>query len=1046
MRTIIVAAILAVTGQAFAGPVLPVGCPNCLLNTASPQDAQVNIGTAVIRGTLTVSTLSVTNLVMTNLTATQFVGGGAGLTSLNASALASGTASSSVVTGNYYGITGLGIISSGTWNAGKIGTQYGGSGQNWSTVNQGALPYFSGTGAMSTLAAGTVNYVLQAGGASANPSWTNAPTVLGTNVTAIPLANLSTGNLPSGIKATDASLVTVTGSKVSGNISGNAANITGTLALSSLAAGAFSTANPASSVTATGVTPIVCGGATQLCQVNVHSDGRVYAAAQSSISIPTSGLQNGTLPAGVTIAAAGVNPGALGTSVIASSIAANGVVPGTYGGALQSAQIAVGLDGRVTSATQFIIPSVSTRTAWTDQDNDWHGAAQTSVSTWTFANNVGIGGSLTAGSFSVGGSTLVVTAGTTTVNRLQLITPLSMSYGGTSASDGPSGLSNLGGAKSGVNADITVLQGLNRVTSSFTMASSSITANGILNTASEIIASTLTILGNAFSVGGSSFTVGGGSATVAYGLTVGGQMTASVGTFTSRVNIGTGTENPYGAIAYVNGTVVAQSTSTTEGSSVFEIRDASGPVTAKFMQGSGDGSIIYQGYNTLGASSLVIRKGGNFNTAGTITSFGLTDTGGITVAGNSVLGKNAVNSSGAVLFSSGMAIIQSTSPTVASVIFEVREASGTPSLQILQGSPSQNGNILKVLNNLGGTTFSVNENGNTSIVGALTQTGPVTMGSSLGVTGATYLAGGITASSGTFTATGPTQYSITASSGISALFFKGDGTQITGIVASTALALASQGTSAGSGKFALGVDTAGNALLGTTDATTNGLSGSTAPWSSGAAYTSLASLGGAASVPTRQSFLSGSGTYNRPAGVRQIEGEECAGGGGGGGNSAYGLDGGATYFSSFVASHGIGGVGGNGGYSNYVLGPAGGSGGSGGGWVIAAGNAGGVSNPANYAFSGQGGGSGFWGGAGPGCSGTCANGGAGGANTGGGGGGACNGANCGSGGTGGECKKFFIDSPASSYSYGVGNGGAGGTGGNTGGPGGSGAIYIKEIY
>ncbi|GAI11372.1 unnamed protein product, partial [marine sediment metagenome] len=49
----------------------------------------------------------------------------------------------------------------------------GGTGQNWSAVTIGALPYFSGTGTMSTLGAGTANYLLMANGAAA-PSWTNA--------------------------------------------------------------------------------------------------------------------------------------------------------------------------------------------------------------------------------------------------------------------------------------------------------------------------------------------------------------------------------------------------------------------------------------------------------------------------------------------------------------------------------------------------------------------------------------------------------------------------------------------------------------------------------------------------------------------------------------------------------------------------------------------------------------------------------------------------------------------------------------------------------
>jgi hypothetical protein len=49
---------------------------------------------------------------------------------------------------------------------------YGGTGQNWSAVTIGRIPYFSGTGTMSTLAAGTTGQILVSGG-SAAPVWTS---------------------------------------------------------------------------------------------------------------------------------------------------------------------------------------------------------------------------------------------------------------------------------------------------------------------------------------------------------------------------------------------------------------------------------------------------------------------------------------------------------------------------------------------------------------------------------------------------------------------------------------------------------------------------------------------------------------------------------------------------------------------------------------------------------------------------------------------------------------------------------------------------------
>jgi hypothetical protein len=54
----------------------------------------------------------------------------------------------------------LGTVISGVWQGNTISTQYGGTGQNWSTVAQGNIPYFSATGVMSTLVPGTPNQIL----------------------------------------------------------------------------------------------------------------------------------------------------------------------------------------------------------------------------------------------------------------------------------------------------------------------------------------------------------------------------------------------------------------------------------------------------------------------------------------------------------------------------------------------------------------------------------------------------------------------------------------------------------------------------------------------------------------------------------------------------------------------------------------------------------------------------------------------------------------------------------------------------------------------
>lgn len=355
MRNAIAALLLAVAGLAHAAPIPPSSCTNCILNTASPQEAQINIGTATIRGTLNVSTLNVTNLVITNLSATNITGSGAGITALNASQLTSGTVPFARLSGSYTGITGVGTLAAGVWNGTAIGTQYGGTGQNFVTQATGTLVYFSNVGVMAGLPAAAAGRILQTNGATAAPSWTAAPQVLGTNITGIPLANLQTGNLPAAIKATDASLVSVTGAKVIGDINGNAEGITGTLSLNQLEPGTLGVNIIAQKLNATGVSSGTFGGPGFIPQIQVSTDGRIYAVSQSTLSVPPVIITPGSLPSGVLIDPTAIQAGFLGFNVVASSLNSTGAIPGTYGGPAMTLTAVLRGDGRLNSITQELI-------------------------------------------------------------------------------------------------------------------------------------------------------------------------------------------------------------------------------------------------------------------------------------------------------------------------------------------------------------------------------------------------------------------------------------------------------------------------------------------------------------------------------------------------------------------------------------------------------------------------------------------------------------------------------------------------------------------
>ena len=189
---------------------------------------------------------------------------------------------------------------------------------------------------------------------------------------------------------------------------------------------------------------------------------------------------------------------------------------------------------------------------------------------------------------------------------------------------------------------------------------------------------------------------------------------------------------------------------------------------------------------------------------------------------------------------------------------------------------------------------------------------------------------------------------------------------------------------------------------------------------------------------TRQVFISGSGTWTRPAGCKRIFVQYIGAGGGGGGEGAgngSGGNGGTTIFNSINANGGTGGgpSAGNGG--------AGGTGGTGSASLRLPGSAG--LGPTG-GVGGQGG-AGQFGGAGQGFKGV-STGGAGGTNTGGGGGGGGNTTSGAGGGGAGEYVELVIDNPSGTYSYTVGAAGSAGAGASPGGIGGSGLIIVWEYY
>ena len=109
------------------------------------------------------------------------------------SQITSGTVGSSYISGSYTGITGVGTLTAGTWNATTISPAYGGTGLTSYSV--GDLVYASGTATLSKLALGANTYVLTAGASA--PAY-------------VAQSTLSVGSATTATTATNATNVAVT--------------------------------------------------------------------------------------------------------------------------------------------------------------------------------------------------------------------------------------------------------------------------------------------------------------------------------------------------------------------------------------------------------------------------------------------------------------------------------------------------------------------------------------------------------------------------------------------------------------------------------------------------------------------------------------------------------------------------------------------------------------------------------------------------------------------------------------------------------------------
>ena len=160
-----------------------------------------NIGTAGTYGSASSVPVFVTNAQgqVTSVTNTGIAITSAAVSGLAASAttdttdatnITSGTLGTSRLSGSYTGVTGVGTLTAGTWNATTIAANYGGTG--FSTYAVGDILYADTTTSLAKLSDVAVGNALISGGVAAAPSWGKIG--LATHVSGtLPVANGGTG-------------------------------------------------------------------------------------------------------------------------------------------------------------------------------------------------------------------------------------------------------------------------------------------------------------------------------------------------------------------------------------------------------------------------------------------------------------------------------------------------------------------------------------------------------------------------------------------------------------------------------------------------------------------------------------------------------------------------------------------------------------------------------------------------------------------------------------------------------------------------------------
>ncbi|MDD5208890.1 MAG: hypothetical protein PHV36_05845, partial [Elusimicrobiales bacterium] len=271
-------------------------------------------------------------------------------------------------------------------------------------------------------------YVDVAGHVTATRFYGDGSALTGLSVGSVSAASITAGTLPNTVIASsialnsvqDGSIVGVSGSKVSGNIAGNAANISGNLPAAQIAAGSLPATVIASSVALNSVQDgSIVGVSGSKVSGNISGN-----AANISGNLPATQIAAGSLPATVIASSVALNSVQDGSIVGVSGSKVSGNIAGNaanISGNLPATQIAAGSLPATVIASSIALNSV--------QDGSIVGVSGSKVSGNISGSAANISGNLPAAQIAAGSLPNTVIASSIAVNSVQDNSIVGMSVG-----------------------------------------------------------------------------------------------------------------------------------------------------------------------------------------------------------------------------------------------------------------------------------------------------------------------------------------------------------------------------------------------------------------------------------------------------------------------------------------------------------------------------------------------------------------------------------------------------------------------------------------